>query len=88
VSARVDADLELIVTLNDGALRQLALDAAGLSPDSLAAVSALVQQLRRVEGSPSLLAQTTTSADEPARSRRRRAHGGQGRRTHEAPPPA
>lgn len=84
----MDADLELIVTLNDGALRRPALDAAGLSPDSLAAVSALIQQRRRVEGSPGLRAETTTSADDPARSRRRPAHDGRGLRTHEAPPPA
>ena len=76
VSARVDADLELIVTLNDGALRRLALDAAGLSPESLAAVSVLVKQLRRVEGLPDSLGQTTPGADEPERVHRRRAPGG------------
>jgi transcriptional regulator with XRE-family HTH domain len=54
VAARVDADLDLVVTLADGPLRQLALGAAGLSDDSRAAVLALIRHLRRLEAVPGL----------------------------------
>jgi transcriptional regulator with XRE-family HTH domain len=84
VAARVEADLELIVALTDRSLRQLPLDAAGLSPASLAAVSALVEQLRRLEGSPGRPGRTTAGPDRPGAGRRRRAPGQRGRRTRAA----
>jgi hypothetical protein len=72
VAARADADLELVVALSSRMLRDLALDAAGLSPDSLSAVAAVVTQLRRAEGSPARPAENATSTAAAARSERRR----------------
>jgi transcriptional regulator with XRE-family HTH domain len=72
-AARVDADLDLIVALTNRPLRDLALDAAGLSTDSLVAVAAVIKQLRRAEGSPVRLAENTTRSDATARAHRRRA---------------
>jgi len=48
----VDAELELLVALRDGAVRDVALSAAGLSQQSLAAIQAMIDQARRLEGLP------------------------------------
>lgn len=55
---RSDEELRLLAALEDGGVRHLALCAAGLSQDSLAMVTALIEKVRRSEGLP----------DEPAAS--------------------
>jgi transcriptional regulator with XRE-family HTH domain len=88
VAARIDADLDLIVTLGDSAVRQLALDAAGLSPDSLAALCVVAGQLRRLENSSSLAHHLATSADTTERPHRRRVSNRRRRPSQPVPPPA
>lgn len=48
-TARIDADLALLAALRDDAVRQLALRAAGLSAESVAALTALTERLRQLE---------------------------------------
>jgi transcriptional regulator with XRE-family HTH domain len=50
--AQVAANLELAAAFRDPAVRQLAQAAAGLSPEALASVLAIVQHARRLEGRP------------------------------------
>jgi transcriptional regulator with XRE-family HTH domain len=49
---RVDAELELLVSLRDASVRQLALRASGLSADSLGALVDMVERVRKLEGLP------------------------------------
>lgn len=51
-TARIDAELELLASLRDGSVRQLALRASGLSKDSLGAIAEMVDRVRRLEGLP------------------------------------
>ena len=50
IADRLDADLELLVAMRDPAVREVALRAAGLSPESLAAIAALIDRAREWEG--------------------------------------
>lgn len=50
IAARVDAELDLVVALREGPIRQIALRAAGLSTDSLRAIAEMVEHVRRLEG--------------------------------------
>lgn len=52
-TAAADAQLELLATLRDDPVRSLALRAAELSPNGLAAIRAMVEHARSVEGLPS-----------------------------------
>jgi len=52
VAERIDAELELLVSLRDASVRQVALRASGLSPDSLRAIVDMIEQVRRLEGLP------------------------------------
>ena len=45
-----DAELDLVVALREGPIRQIALRAAGLSTDSLRAIAEMVEHVRRLEG--------------------------------------
>jgi len=47
---RVDAELELLAALRDHDVRQVALRASGLSSGSLAAIAAMIEQARQLEG--------------------------------------
>lgn len=47
---RVDAELELLVAMRDASVRQVALRAAGLSTESLEAITEMIQRVRRLEG--------------------------------------
>lgn len=58
---RIDAELELLVSLRDASVRQLALRASGLSEDSLGALVDMVERVRKLEGLP----------DDPDKSGRR-----------------
>lgn len=47
-----DRQLELLVAMRDSGVRSVALRAAGLSEESLAAVRAVIDHVRRLEGLP------------------------------------
>lgn len=50
LAARVDEELELLGSLRDAGVQQLALRAHGLSAASLRAIVEMVEQARRIEG--------------------------------------
>jgi transcriptional regulator with XRE-family HTH domain len=52
VTARIDAELRLLAALRDGSVRQIALRAAGLSPESLGAIAEMIERVRQLEGLP------------------------------------
>lgn len=49
---RIDAELDLLVALRDAPVRQIALRASGLSSESLAAITEMVERVRQLEGLP------------------------------------
>lgn len=49
-AARIDAELELLTALRDASVRQLALRAHGLSPESLATLTEMIERVRQLEG--------------------------------------
>jgi transcriptional regulator with XRE-family HTH domain len=51
-ATRIDAELDLLATLRDASVRQIALRAAGLSTESLRAIAAMVEHARRLEHLP------------------------------------
>jgi transcriptional regulator with XRE-family HTH domain len=51
-AADADRQLEILVALRDAGVRSVALRAAGLSESSLAAVRAVIENARRLEGLP------------------------------------
>lgn len=51
-AARIDAELELLASMRDASVRQLALRASGLSKDSLGALADMVDRVRKLEGLP------------------------------------
>jgi transcriptional regulator with XRE-family HTH domain len=59
---RIDAELALLAALRDGPVRQLALRASGLSPDSLKTIASMVERVRELEG---LTDQTSDSSPAP-----------------------
>jgi transcriptional regulator with XRE-family HTH domain len=50
VAARIDAELDLLVAMRDAAVRQIALRAVGLSPESLSAIADMIERVRQLEG--------------------------------------
>jgi transcriptional regulator with XRE-family HTH domain len=52
VAGRVHAELEALVALRQPAIRQIALRAAGLSAESLRAIVAMIEHVRRLEELP------------------------------------
>ena len=52
VEQQVDAELDLLRALRDEPVRQLALRAFGLSPESLRALADIVENVRKLEGLP------------------------------------
>jgi transcriptional regulator with XRE-family HTH domain len=56
---RIDAELDLLVAVRDPAIRALALGANGLSPASLDAVRAIIDNARQLEGLPALTRAST-----------------------------
>jgi len=50
LAARVDARLELASSLRDASVRELAVQATGLSADTLQAIAQIVRHARRIEG--------------------------------------
>lgn len=49
---RIEAELELLTALRNSSIRSVALRAAGLSPSSLDAIRAVIENARRLEGLP------------------------------------
>jgi len=49
---RIDAELDLLAALRDASVRHLALRAFGLSPESLRAITEIVDNVRKLEGLP------------------------------------
>lgn len=49
-AARIDAELELLTALRDASVRQLALRASGLSPQSLSTIAEMIERVRQLEG--------------------------------------
>ncbi len=49
-AARIEAELETLTALRDAGVRRVALRAAGLSPQSLAAIASIIESARQVEG--------------------------------------
>ena len=64
-AARIDAELELLTALRDTTVRQLAVRASGLSPESLATIAEMIERVRQLEGLSDI-------ADQRPRSRRGR----------------
>lgn len=54
VAARIEAELNLLVALRDGPVRQIALRASGLSPDSLTKIAEMVEWVRELERLPNV----------------------------------
>lgn len=50
VSARIDAELSLLASLRDASVRQVALRASGLSPESIDAIVEMIERVRKLEG--------------------------------------
>ena len=51
-AASIDAELDLLVALRDSPVRELALRAFGLSPDSLATIRTMIERVRELENVP------------------------------------
>lgn len=61
-AARIDSELELLVALRDAPVRQIALRAFGLSPESLSTIASMIERVRQLEGLPRV---TETDANPP-----------------------
>ena len=48
--ALVDAELSLLASLRDASVRQVALRASGLSPESIDAIVEMIERVRKLEG--------------------------------------
>ena len=83
LAARVDAQLELAASLRDPYVRELAVQAAGLSAEALEAITQIVRHARRIEGLVDVGDGAGGPDDSPPassprrRARRVRARGGQ-----------
>lgn len=49
-AARIDAELDLLMALRDAPVKQIALRAVGLSPESLATITDVIERVRILEG--------------------------------------
>ena len=52
VTERIDAELELLASLRDAAVRQVALRASGLSKESIGTIVDMIDRVRKLEGLP------------------------------------
>jgi hypothetical protein len=52
LAERVNAELDLVASLRDSGVRQIALRSRGLSADSQRLVQAMIEQARKAEGLP------------------------------------
>ena len=51
-AAKIDADLRLLAAVRDSGIKGLALRAQGLSPESIANLAGLIEQVRKIENLP------------------------------------
>lgn len=51
-AARIEAELDVLAALRDASVRQIALRAFGLSPQSLETIAEMVERVRQLEGLP------------------------------------
>jgi transcriptional regulator with XRE-family HTH domain len=51
-TARIDAELDILTALRDAPVRQIAMRAFGLSPQSLRMIADMVERVRELEGLP------------------------------------
>ena len=70
-AAQIDAELELLTALRDSTVRQLAVRASGLSPESLATIAEMIERVRQLEG----LSDITHERPRPRRGRPARRAG-------------
>jgi transcriptional regulator with XRE-family HTH domain len=63
---RIEEELAMLAALRDASVRQMALRATGLSPQSLGAITEMIERVRQLEGLPG------PTSDRPARRRRGR----------------
>jgi transcriptional regulator with XRE-family HTH domain len=54
-AVRIDRELQLLAALRDAGVRQLALRARGLSPESLTTIASMIERVRQLEGVPDAL---------------------------------
>jgi hypothetical protein len=52
IAAETDAELDFVVALRDAPVKQIALRAIGLSHESLATISDMIERVRQLEGLP------------------------------------
>jgi transcriptional regulator with XRE-family HTH domain len=71
-AARIDAELRLLTALRDASVREVALRAFGLSPESVAAIVEMIERVRQLEGLPD-----SDATGAPTRHRRRGGRAGQ-----------
>jgi hypothetical protein len=65
-AAEVEAELELVVALRRTPVRRIAVRAADLSAESLAAIAGMIEHVRRLEGLPHEAAPSPTPGDRAA----------------------
>lgn len=65
---RIDAELDLLRALRDSPVRQLAVRAFGLTPESLASIAAMVERVRQLEGVQEVPGETVSAGigEDPA----------------------
>ena len=51
-AAKIDADLRLLTAVRDSGIQGLALRAQGLSPESIASLAGIIEQVRKIEHLP------------------------------------
>jgi transcriptional regulator with XRE-family HTH domain len=64
---RIEEELVMLAALRDASVRQMALRATGLSPESLGAITEMIERVRELEGLPDPTSDRTTR---PRRGRR------------------
>jgi transcriptional regulator with XRE-family HTH domain len=70
VAARIDEQLDLLAAFRDPQVRELALRASGLSPETLKTMIDMVDRARELEGLPKRPAATGVTGATPRRTRR------------------
>jgi transcriptional regulator with XRE-family HTH domain len=66
VAERVDAQLDLLVAMRDASVRQVALRAHGLSPESLGPIADVIDQVRRLEERQTLRRRVDPTTQRPS----------------------
>ena len=64
-AAKIDADLRLLTAVRDSGIQGLALRAHGLSPESIASLAGIIEQVRKIEHLPDPGADDTETPAQP-----------------------